>query len=102
MCFVDAMKMALLYNVKYSEVSTIINHKIDNLLAGILRQIRLRENRLNKMRRRGSFAVDDSKCFDNDGAQYIGCIHGNIIKRSLTKVFSSYRLFRSCDNLLVL
>ncbi|XP_061162721.1 GTP-binding protein GEM-like [Saccostrea echinata] len=40
----DAKKLADTYNCKYIETSVALNHQVDELLVGILRQIRLKRN----------------------------------------------------------
>ena len=45
--FTEGKAMAHTYNCKYIEVSALMNLKVDDLLAGIVNQIRLRENDYN-------------------------------------------------------
>ena len=88
--------MALLYGLKYTEISTILNHKVDDLLAGTFKQIRLRDKVLKKMlKKRISVICVDGPCNINEG-----CKKRTIFTGSLGNVFR--RFHRSCDNLFVL
>lgn len=99
----DGKTMATRYDVKYIEVSAVLNHKIDDLLAGILQQIRLKEKRLNKIRKK---AAASKKCLAGEGAvpsQHgsSGCLHLPAARGIMGKLFRRHPMFRSCDNLLV-
>ncbi len=58
----EGKTMAVRYDSKYIEVSAVLNHKVDELLVGILRQIRLKrhDSRAAAARRR-------NKCSDENG-----------------------------------
>ncbi len=42
MCFIDAKAVATSYDCKYTETSATLKHNVDELLVGILTQIRLK------------------------------------------------------------
>lgn len=84
----DGKRMAIIYDCKYIEVSAVLNHKVDELLAGILKQIRLKEKKLAKRRRR--CIPDENGCIPQARDMF-----GKILRRNQP-------MFRSCDNLLVL
>ena len=52
--------MAVRYDSKYIEVSAVLNHKVDELLVGTLRQIRLKRHDSRVARKR-------NKCADENG-----------------------------------
>ena len=88
--------MAVRYDCKYIEVSAVLNLKVDELLAGTLKQIRLSTTRVAKRQRK-----KQHKCIPSDSEQ-LSCMQsaarglvGKIFKKSPT-------MFNSCDNLLVL
>lgn len=63
--FEDGARLATRRQCKFIEVSALLDHRIDELLVGIVRQIRLRhDNQVNEL------ADDD--CFDQDS--------GNLLK----------------------
>lgn len=49
--FAEGKTAAENYDCKYTEVSAILNHKVDDLLVGILKQIRLTLERSSKQKR---------------------------------------------------
>ena len=53
--------MAVRYDSKYIEVSAVLNHKVDELLVGTLRQIRLKrtDSRLARKKNKGH---DENGC----------------------------------------
>ena len=77
--------MAVQYDCKFIETSTVLNINIDELLVGILKQIRLKDKLEKKVKSNGSD---------------IGCI--NKSKHLLTKLFGRDNLSKSCENLYVL
>ena len=86
--------MAVRYEAKYIEVSAVLNLKVDELLVGIVKQIRLGSKRILTKKKR------KTKCIPGDTD--VGCVQtaarglvGKIFKKSPT-------LYNSCDNLLVL
>ena len=88
--FTEAKVMAVRYGCKYIEVSAIINMKVDELLAGILKQIRMKN--LGKEKPKTNIS-----CLPHDG----GCILQP--KHIVKKIFGKHHVeFGTCDNLLVL
>jgi Rad/Gem-related GTP binding protein 1 len=64
--FLDARHAAFKYNCKFVETSAAINDKVDDLLAGTLKQIRINEQIRNEQKRRltitnGSIDTNDSE-----------------------------------------
>ena len=55
--FTEAADVADLYECKYIEISAILNHKVDDLLVGTLKQIRLNLEQPDLKRRRMSMKV---------------------------------------------
>jgi Rad/Gem-related GTP binding protein 1 len=89
--------VARTYDCKFIETSTVLNHNVDELLVGILRQIRLRAANQSKH--------SDSKSPDPDhqgGA--IDHIHHSKGRALLDKLFGKKDgvTSASCDNLFVL
>ena len=82
--------MAVRYDCKYIEVSTVLNLKVDELLAGILKQIRLTGKRKERRSIRHKKNKEDQSCISARG------LVGKIFKSSPTINTSS------CDDLLVL
>lgn len=65
-CFLAARHAAFKYDCKFVETSAAINDKVDDLLAGTLKQIRISEHLRNEQRRRltvanGSVDTNDSE-----------------------------------------
>ncbi|CAN7983890.1 unnamed protein product, partial [Ixodes hexagonus] len=84
--------------VKFIETSTGINHHVDELLAGLLHQIRLKSHNIEKEgRKRDSVRVRgrNSSC----GSSFSGCKAKVLLKKFLRKACSRSR---SCDDLHVL
>ena len=59
--FLDGKSLAMKYGVKYIETSPGINHNVDELLVGMLTQIKLREHYENE--RNGSSSSSKTKGF---------------------------------------
>ena len=59
--------MAVRYDSKYIEVSAVLNHKVDELLVGTLRQIRLKRHDSRVARKR-------NKCADENGCVPVSSI----------------------------
>ncbi|XP_052062298.1 GTP-binding protein GEM-like [Mytilus californianus] len=81
----EAKPVAVQYDCKFIETSTVLNINIDELLVGILKQIRLKHKQEGRERLCGA---------------EVGCI--NKSKTLLTKIFGKNTLSKSCDNLYVL
>ncbi|KAK2155749.1 hypothetical protein LSH36_232g00023 [Paralvinella palmiformis] len=87
--------MAVRYCCKYIEVSAVLNLKVDDLLVGIVKQIRFNDKRKLKKSKRGSRSTN---CVTSDDT---GCLPHS--KSIMGRIFGkSPHVFRSCDNLLVL
>ena len=84
-CFTEGRDVALANQCKCTEVSAVLHHKIDDLLVGIARQIRLQPKREEQTLRR----VGSSKCMQRG-------------KFLIEKILPKKLLSKSCDNLLVL
>ena len=84
--FLAGKNLATQHEIKYIEVSAGLNHKTDDLLVGILRQIRLKRN----------IHPSNSSNKFQDEANHEGPkgIVGRLFRRNS-------RAFRSCDNLMV-
>lgn len=78
--------MAARYRGKYIEVSAVLNHKIDDLLVGIVRQIQLKRSAPERKKKP---SADDVGCYP--AREIVDLILGK-----------QRRIFNSCDNLLVL
>ena len=65
--FPEGKTMAVRYDSKYIEVSAVLNHKVDELLVGILRQIRLKRHDSRAARKR-------NKCADENGCVPVSSI----------------------------
>ena len=91
--------MATRYDCKFVEVSALLSLKVDELLAGLVRQIQLNAQR--SLKRKGS-----SLCRNTDGRKHrqtSSCV-GEAARGIVTKLLKHTRsnVFSSCDNLLVL
>ena len=56
--FSDGIKLARRYKCKYTEISAMLNHKIEDLLVGVVRQIKIRPKKsksFDRTRRKGCF-----------------------------------------------
>lgn len=83
----EAQAVAKTYDCKFIETSTVLNHNVDELLAGILSQIRLKIKQNEK---------SHSKL-----EQIHGCVTKS--KQILNKIFSKKEgATKSCENLYVL
>ncbi|ELT87346.1 hypothetical protein CAPTEDRAFT_220080 [Capitella teleta] len=103
----DAKTMATRYDVKYIEVSAVLNHKVDDLLAGVLQQIRLKERRMHKLRRKATKKWHEqhqqlpTSQPPLGGSRSGGCLHLSTPKGLVGRLLRRHPMFRSCDNLLV-
>ncbi|KAK3085633.1 hypothetical protein FSP39_006457, partial [Pinctada imbricata] len=81
----EAKSVATTYDCKFIETSTVLNHNVDQLLVGILTQIRLKEK---QRERKGK----------------IEHLHGCVAKSKqlLNKFFGKEGLSKSCENLYTL
>jgi Rad/Gem-related GTP binding protein 1 len=109
----DGKTMATRYDVKYTEVSAVLNHKVDDLLAGILQQIRLKERRQHKLRRKAAKRWAREHQLQQQplsqptstpavgSSSSSGCLHFPTPRGLVGKLLRRHPMFRSCDNLLV-
>lgn len=82
-----------MYGCKYIEVSALLSHKVDDLLVGILRQIRLSEKKQLEEETKHRKSSGITECMDDS----MSCL----VSRSRHKVLSRLRSkpSRSCENL---
>eukprot|EP00914_Ancora_sagittata_P022888 GHVO01045410.1.p1 GENE.GHVO01045410.1~~GHVO01045410.1.p1 ORF type:complete len:116 (+),score=9.70 GHVO01045410.1:313-660(+) len=111
--FTDGKTMATRYDVKYIEVSAVLNHKVDDLLAGVLKQIRLKERRMHKLQRKATKKWHEQHQQQQPPSQPPphptqlgnsssgGCLHLSAPKGLVGRLLRRHPMFRSCDNLLV-
>ena len=89
--FVEAREVCTECNAKYIELSAALNHKVDELLVGIARQIRLNPKRQARARKH------------RDGRGREGSIVAKSAKGLMEKIFRNKQIVsKSCDNLQVL
>ncbi|XP_059146385.1 GTP-binding protein RAD-like, partial [Physella acuta] len=79
----EAKSVATTYDCKYIETSVVLNHNVDELLVGVVSQIRL------KMATTAKSPVTDSSCYARS-------------KHLLSRLFKKDHLSKSCENLYVL
>ncbi|XP_043253405.1 uncharacterized protein LOC122397948 [Colletes gigas] len=82
---------------KFIETSSGIQHNVDELLVGVLKQIRLRETRDKKLKRRGSKGRILSKLHGSKSALSL-----NLAREILSKICLNDSKSKSCENLHVL
>ncbi|XP_008205042.2 uncharacterized protein LOC100119620 isoform X2 [Nasonia vitripennis] len=82
---------------KFIETSSGIQHNVDELLVGVLKQIRLRESRDRKLRRQGSKGKMLSKLHGSKTALSL-----NLAREILNKMCLNDSKSKSCENLHVL
>lgn len=81
--------MAVRYDCKYIEVSAILHMKVDELLVGIVRQIKLK--RETKLHKKNKCLPEDNNCLQDAARGIVG------------RLFKNHPyMYRSCDNLMVL
>ncbi|XP_046342367.1 GTP-binding protein GEM-like [Haliotis rufescens] len=80
----EAKSVAKTYDCKYTETSVVLNHNVDELLVGIVSQIRLKR-KVNAKKRDGK----EEGCYSKS-------------KHLLTKIFKKEHVTKSCENLYVL
>ncbi|XP_069686192.1 GTP-binding protein GEM-like [Periplaneta americana] len=98
-CVTEGKALAASRDCKFIETSSGIQHNVDELLVGILKQIRLRESREKKRQRRGS------KGAKNNNARLHGSrtsLSLNIAREILSKMCMNDSKSKSCENLHVL
>ena len=81
--------MAATYDCKYVETSVILNHNVDELLVGIVTQMRLLSENKKRSKKNRHGAAEESGCYARS-------------KNLLSKIFRKYPISKSCENLYVL
>ena len=87
----EGKSTAVTYSCKYFEVSSLMNLKVDELLAGMLNQIRLRKHNVRHL-------GTHSSCLQDCGVKSPMMLIGRVLRPAMLKRQQS----KSCDNLLVL
>ncbi|XP_074103011.1 uncharacterized protein LOC141530053 [Cotesia typhae] len=93
----EGKQLATSRECKFIETSSGIQHNVDELLVGILKQIRLRETRDKKLRRRGSKSKMLTKLHGSKTALSL-----NLAREILNKMCINDSKSKSCENLHVL
>ncbi|XP_008553262.1 uncharacterized protein LOC103575310 [Microplitis demolitor] len=93
----EGKQLATSRECKFIETSSGIQHNVDELLVGILKQIRLRETRDKKLRRQGSKSKILSKLHGSKTALSL-----NLAREILNKMCMNDSKSKSCENLHVL
>ncbi|XP_058790955.1 uncharacterized protein LOC131664102 isoform X3 [Phymastichus coffea] len=93
----EGKQLATSRECKFIETSSGIQHNVDELLVGILKQIRLRESRDRKLRRQGSKGKIMSKLHGSKTALSL-----NLAREILNKMCLNDSKSKSCENLHVL
>ncbi|KAK0160562.1 hypothetical protein PV328_007960 [Microctonus aethiopoides] len=93
----EGKQLATSRECKFIETSSGIQHNVDELLVGILKQIRLREMRDKKLRRQGSKSKILSKLHGSKTALSL-----NLAREILNKMCMNDSKSKSCENLHVL
>ncbi len=94
MSVAEGINLATKYGSKYIEVSAILNHRVDELLVGILRQIRLRPER--------GFDEGGAACLGGVGGGLGGCLPQGAYDLLCNVFRKDDDATRSCENLLAL
>ncbi|OAD61265.1 GTP-binding protein RAD [Eufriesea mexicana] len=93
----EGKQLATLRECKFIETSSGIQHNVDELLVGVLKQIRLRESRDKKLKRQGSKRKILSKLHGSKTALSL-----NLAREILHKMCLNDSKSKSCENLHVL
>ena len=94
--FTEGKAAANTYDSKYIEVSAAIDHKIDELLVGVLKQIRLIKKKYHNCKPGWKFGRDPGTFLDS-------CCLLQARENVLAKIFRGEKgASKSCDNLYVL
>jgi len=100
-CISEAKDVCSEYDCKYIEVSAALNHRIDDLLVGIVTQIRLRETALTSPpSRRASENGSKSSAVPSSHGHHAEKSGARVLLRKL--FFRNKETPRSCDNFLIL
>lgn len=93
----DGKQLATSRECKFIETSSGLKHNVDELLVGVLKQIRLRESREKKLRRQGSKSKLLSKLHNSKTVLSL-----NLAREILNKMCLNDSKSKSCENLHVL
>ncbi|KAM0727397.1 GTP-binding protein RAD [Formica fusca] len=93
----DGKQLATSRECKFIETSSGLKHNVDELLVGVLKQIRLRESREKKLRRQGSKGKLLSKLHNSKTVLSL-----NLAREILNKMCLNDSKSKSCENLHVL
>lgn len=93
----EGKQLATSRECKFIETSSGLNHNVDELLVGVLKQIRLRESRDKKLRRQGSKSGLLSKLHTSKTV-----LNLNLAREILNKICLHDIKSKSCENLHVL
>lgn len=93
----EGKQLATSRECKFIETSSGLKHNVDELLVGVLKQIRLRESRKKKLRRQGSKSKLMSKLHNSKTVLSL-----NIAREILNKICLNDSKSKSCENLHVL
>ncbi|KAL6260483.1 hypothetical protein P5V15_008007 [Pogonomyrmex californicus] len=93
----EGKQLATSRECKFIETSSGLKHNVDELLVGVLKQIRLRESREKKLRRQGSKSKLMSKLHNSKTV-----LSFNTAKEILNKICLNDSKSKSCENLHVL
>ncbi|XP_011879570.1 PREDICTED: uncharacterized protein LOC105568477 isoform X2 [Vollenhovia emeryi] len=93
----EGKQLATSRECKFIETSSGLKHNVDELLVGVLKQIRLRESREKKLRRQGSKGKLMSKLHNSKTVLSL-----NIAREILNKICLNDSKSKSCENLHVL
>ena len=99
--FTEGKALAQANDGKYIEVSAILNHKVDDLLVGMLKQIRLSQERQRKAsKKRRQSNVDEAAMMSDKGSGSGSCIRNS--PGMFAKLLGATRKMssKSCENLL--
>ncbi|KAL8604265.1 hypothetical protein ACOMHN_023635 [Nucella lapillus] len=91
----EAKSVAATYDCKYVETSVVLNHNVDELLVGIVTQMRLLS--AHKMRAAGKKNKHHGASADSESGCYAKSRH--FLNKLL---FRKYPISKSCENLYVL
>lgn len=93
----EGKQLATSRDCKFIETSSGIQHNVDELLVGVLKQIRLKESRDKKLRRQGSKGKLLSKLHNSKTV-----LNLNLARDILNKMCLNDSKSKSCENLHVL
>ena len=103
LCDTDARFIATSHGCKYVEVSSALDHNVDTLLVGIVKQVRLRMIREERTNQHSSYSRQDFKTFYNSLRMSSRRRSAGVrVRGILEKVIGGNLTAKSCENLNVL